>query len=44
MTTAPGSRSPLQIAMFVATLACAGVVIFPYYWMFVSSAETASRA
>jgi len=42
MTTDHAIRSPLQIAMFVLTLACAGVVIFPYYWMFVSSAETAS--
>ena len=32
----------ISAALFVLTLACAGIVFFPYYWMIVSSLEAAS--
>ncbi|MYA87878.1 MAG: carbohydrate ABC transporter permease [Boseongicola sp. SB0662_bin_57] len=39
----PRTTSILASAgLFVLTLACAGIVFFPYYWMIVSSLEAAS--
>ena len=35
-------RRAIAVGLFLLTLACAALVVFPYYWMFVSSASTQS--